>query len=109
MKRIAVLLLIAALVAPAALAADLGSDPNYKTKCAACHGQNGTADTPMGKKQNIKSFKAPEVQKMSDADLQAMIATGGPTKLATHQFGSKGLTPEQIKALAGYVKELGKK
>ena len=28
--------------------------------------------------------------------------------LATHQFAKKGLTPEQIKGLAGYVKTLGK-
>ena len=107
MKRTVAVVLCLLFVAAFAAAQET---PNlFKTKCAACHGADGTADTPMGKKQNIKSFKAPEVQKMTDADLSAMIATGGPNKLATHQYGSKGLTPDQIKALVAYVKELGKK
>jgi hypothetical protein len=46
---------------------------------------------------------------MTDAELQAMIAEGAPKKVAGHQFGSKGLTPEQIKALVAYTRDLGKK
>ncbi len=110
MKRTFAIVLCAVLIAalaPAVMAQD--SPMLYKTKCAACHGQDGAGDTPIAKKQNIKSFKDPSVQKLSDADLQNMIGTGGEKKLATHEFSKKGLTPEQIKGLAAYVKELGKK
>ncbi len=111
MKRtIAVVLCVMICLALASVTAAAQDSPMlFKTKCAACHGQDGNADTPMAKKQNIKSFKSPEVQKMSDTEIQDMIANGGSKKMATHQFEKKGLTPEQIKGLAAYVKELGKK
>lgn len=107
MKKIAVVM-VCALVLCAAGAAAQDSPMLYKTKCAACHGVNGNGDTPIAKKQNIKSFKDPSIQKMSDAEIEAMIGEGGAKKLATHQFSKKGLTPEQIKGLAAHVKQLGK-
>ncbi len=110
MKRtIAVVLCVMICLALASVTAAAQDSPMlFKTKCAACHGQDGNADTPMAKKQNIKSFKDPSVQKMSEADLTAMIGEGGAKQLATHQFSKKGLTPEQIKGLVAYVKQLGK-
>ena len=108
MKKIAVLMVCVMVLCLAGAAAAQDSPMLYKTKCAACHGVDGNGDTPIAKKQNIKSFKDPSVQKLSDAELEAMIGNGGPKALATHQFSKKGLTPEQIKALAAYVKQLGK-
>lgn len=107
MKKIA-LVLVCVVVLGVVSAAAQDSPMLYKTKCAACHGVDGNGDTPIAKKQNIKSFKDPSVQKLSEADLTAMIGEGGAKKLATHQFSKKGLTPEQIKGLAAYVKQLGK-
>jgi mono/diheme cytochrome c family protein len=108
MKKIAVLMVCVMVVCLAGAAAAQDSPMLYKTKCAACHGVDGNGDTPMAKKQNIKSFKDPSIQKMSAADLEAMIGNGGPKALPTHQFSKKGLTPEQVKGLATYVKQLGK-
>lgn len=108
MKKIAIVVMCLMLVGLVGSAAAQDSPMLYKSKCAACHGVDGHADTPMAKKQNIKSFKDPSVQKMSEAELVTMIGEGGAKPLATHQFSKKGLTPEQVKALAAYVKQLGK-
>jgi|SRR5262249_20302764 len=75
----------------------------YKSKCAVCHGADGTGDTPMGKKLGVKSYKSPEVQKASDADLKNGI-TNGKGKMPAY----KTLTPEQIDGLLKYTRELGK-
>ncbi len=109
MKKIAVVVmcLVVVMMVSAASAQD-NSMTLFKSKCAACHGTDGNADTPMAKKQNIKSFKDPSVQKQSQDELVKMIGDGGPKALPTHQFSKKGLTADQIKALAGYVKQLGK-
>jgi len=102
MKKIAVVMICMMVFAVAASAQDTNMTL-YKSKCAACHGVDGTTQ-----KGTIKSFKDPSVQKMSAADLEKMIGEGGPKPLTTHQFAKKGLTPEQIKGLAAYVKQLGK-
>jgi mono/diheme cytochrome c family protein len=76
----------------------------YKTKCAACHSADG-AGKPAAK---IPSLTSDESKKMSDADLTDFIANGGPSKKATHAFASKGLTPEQVKAIVTEVRNLQK-
>lgn len=78
----------------------------YKTKCQACHGPDGVGNTPMGKKLGARDFHSPEVQKMTDAQLIEVI-TKGKEKMPA--YGAGKLTAEQIKELASYVRELGKK
>src|SRR5436309_1186653 len=41
----------------------------YKTKCAACHGAAGDANTPAGKALKVPSFSSEEAVKQSDAAL----------------------------------------
>ena len=77
----------------------------YKTKCQACHGPDGSGNTPMGKKLGAHDFHSPEVQKMTDAQLIETI-TKGKEKMPAY---AGKLTAEQIKELAGYVCALGKK
>jgi cytochrome c6 len=79
--------------------------PIYKAKCAACHGADGKGDSPIGKKMGLRDFASPEVQKMSDGELTAIIADG-KGKMPSYK---KSLKPEQIKDLVGYVRSLGKK
>ncbi len=79
--------------------------PTYKTKCAACHGADGKGETPMGKKMGMRDLASPEVQKMSDDELSAIIADG-KDKMPSYK---KSLQPAQIKDLVGYVRALGKK
>jgi mono/diheme cytochrome c family protein len=78
---------------------------NYKAKCSACHGADAKGDTPVGKKMGIKDLASPEVQKMSDAELTAVIADG-KDKMPSYK---KSLKPEQIKELVGYVRSIAKK
>ena len=81
----------------------------YKTKCAVCHGVDGLASTPMGKKQSIPSFASEKVQKASNADLEDFILNGGKEKKASHSFAGKGMSGDAASKLAVFVKELGKK
>src|SRR5215475_15494837 len=103
MKRIDVpmLVLLAALAAvfvvPSSLCAQSESQALYKSKCAACHGADGTG-SPMGKKMGAHDFTSADVQKMSDADLADIIANG---KNKMPKFPS--LKPDEIKGLVAYI------
>lgn len=77
----------------------------YKAKCAVCHGVDG-AGKPAAK---IPSLISEDAKKTSDTDLNEMIANGGKDKKASHAFSAKGLTPDQIKMIIAYVRELQKK
>jgi len=77
----------------------------FKAKCAACHGADA-AGKPAAK---IPSLVSDDAKKLSDADLTDFIANGGPSKKATHAFASKGLTPDQVKAVVSAVRDLQKK
>jgi mono/diheme cytochrome c family protein len=104
MKSISAWLLLVVLTFPAYCLADsTDAAALYKSKCAVCHGADGTADTPMGKKLGVKSYKSPEVQKESDSDLKSSVRNG-KGKMPAY----KTLTPEQIDALVKYARELGK-
>jgi mono/diheme cytochrome c family protein len=76
----------------------------YKAKCSACHGADGKGATPMGTKMGIKDLASPEVQKMSDAELTAIISDG---KDKMPGYG-KSLKPVQIKELVRYIRSLAK-
>ena len=50
----------------------------YDRACKSCHGADGTANPAIAKmmKVDMKALSSAEVQKMSDADIKAVIATG---------------------------------
>ena len=77
----------------------------YKSKCAACHGADGTGNTAVGKSMKIRDFHSPDVQKQTDAELTTMITDG---KGAMPSYKGK-LTDAQIKELVGYIRTMGKK
>lgn len=85
------------------LAQNSGADL-YKSKCAACHGTDGLASTPMGPALHVISYKNPAVLKMKDADLIAIIK-GGKNNMP--KFDGK-LTDAQIKELVKYIHTLQK-
>lgn len=64
--------------------------------CARCHGKDGRANTPKGKKLGARDFTDAEWQaEESDADLIEIVTKGGEDMPA---FGKK-LTREQIEGL----------
>jgi len=76
----------------------------YKAKCAACHGADGKGETAIGKANKMLDLGSADVQKLSDADLTAMIANG---KNKMPAYG-KSLKPEQIKDLVAFIRTLKK-
>jgi mono/diheme cytochrome c family protein len=74
----------------------------FKSKCAACHGADGTGSA-MGKKMGAHDFTSADVQKMSDAEL-ADIITNGKSKMP--KYGS--LSPEEVKGLVAYIRTFKK-
>ncbi len=96
LQAVVLLSLVAALAVPAFSqgAADL-----YKSKCAMCHGADGSKSM-MG----AKPLSGADVQGMSDADLNAAI-TNGKGKMPAY----KGkLTDAQITELVSYIRTLKK-
>ena len=77
----------------------------YKTKCAMCHGPDGSGSTPTGKAMKVADLRSDEVQKKTDAQLTESL-TNGKGKMTP--FKGK-LTDAQIKDLVGFVRELAKK
>jgi len=84
--------------------AQSGAD-TYKAKCAMCHGADGLGDTPAGKSTKVHPFNAPDVVKMSDADLIAIVANG---KEKMPAYKGK-LTDAQVKDVVAYIRTLQKK
>jgi cytochrome c6 len=77
----------------------------YKTKCAACHGADGSGDTSMGKTLKVRDLKSADVQKQTDAQLTEITA-GGKGKMPAY----KGkLTDDQIKQLVAAIRDMAKK
>jgi cytochrome c6 len=91
--------------AAGAVAQNTSAKDLFASKCAMCHGPDGSAHTAMGKALKIRDFHSADVQKQSDADLKTVI-TKGKGKMPA--FNGK-LTGEQIEQLVGYIREMGKK
>ncbi len=75
----------------------------FKSKCAACHGADGTG-SKMGTTMGAHDFTTAEVQKMSDADLTGIITN---CKNKMPKYGEK-LKPEEIKSLVAFIRTLKK-
>lgn len=97
-----VLLMIA--FAANAVAQNTPAKDLFASKCAMCHGPDGSAQTTMAKNLKIRDFHSSDVQKQSDADLKTVI-TKGKGKMPS--FDGK-LTGEQIDQLVSYIREIGK-
>lgn len=73
--------------------------PLYKKKCAGCHGASGEGKSGM---------KAPALKgsALDATQIAGRITKGEPTSKAPHNKGIVGLTDEQAKAIADYIKSL---
>ena len=81
------------------------AEATYKMKCLACHAADGSGNTPAGKAVGAHDFLSADVQKETDAELTDII-TNGKNKMPPY---GKTLKPQEIKALAAYVRQLGQK
>lgn len=106
LTTLASLLTILMLVASVASASPApGAAELYKSKCATCHGADGTGQTAVGKSMKIRDLTSADVQKQTDADLQKII-TDGKGKMTG--FKSK-LSVADISSLVAYIRGIAKK
>lgn len=98
-----VIALAVVFVLPLSALAQNASETIYKSKCAACHGPDGTGSA-MGKKLGAHDFGGAEVQKMSDTELSDIIVKG-KNKMPTYE---KTLKADEITVLVAYIRELRK-
>jgi cytochrome c6 len=98
----AVLLTVAAYAAMPSLsttAAVQDGATTYKTKCASCHGLDGSGNTAAGKKLNIRDLR-PEAKKMSDAQISELI-TKGKGKMPANKSFSADLVKQVVAHVRG--------
>jgi cytochrome c6 len=85
-----------------AVADDAAGKNVFSTKCAICHGANGDGKTPIGKTLNIPDFHSAQAQKMTEADMKAIV-TNGKNKMPA--FKGK-LTDAQIDQVVDYIRHM---
>jgi mono/diheme cytochrome c family protein len=87
-------------------------DKNYTQKCSGCHGSDGKADTPAGKKFNMKDLTDPKVQAAGkDPDWEKLIIEGvsnAEGRLIMPAYASR-VSPESTKALVRYCRDFRRK
>ena len=108
MKRIDLQILnlsamVAILVAPLFVIAQDSPETLFNSRCAMCHGADGTGSS-VGKKMGVPDLTSAEVQKMSDAELTDIIING---KNKMPAYG-KALEAAEIKGLVAYIRTLKK-
>jgi cytochrome c6 len=106
MNRKVVVVLIAVAIAVIGMPAIADSGPDgaalYKSKCAMCHGPDGSGNTPTGKAMKVRDLKSAEVKKMSDKEIATVISDG---KAKMPAYKGK-LSTVEIEALVDFVKKL---
>jgi cytochrome c6 len=80
------------------------SSATFRTKCAMCHGPDG-GGSAVGKSMNVPDLRSPAVQKLPDAELAQVIASG---KGGMPPFKSS-LSADQIHSMVSYVRSLHQK
>jgi len=84
--------------------ASAGAD-TFKTKCAVCHGPDGSGNTPMGQKMKVHDLRSPDVQKQTDEELTTINTNGKPPMPA---YG-KTLTSADIHQLVAFLRSIATK
>ena len=70
----------------------------FKAKCAMCHGPDGAG------KGAAKSLVSDDAKKLSDDDIAKVVNTN-----PKHAAVAKALSPDQVKAVVSYIRDLQKK
>lgn len=77
----------------------------YTSKCAVCHGNDGSANTAKGKELKVRPLNSDEFRKMTDAKaLEIMMK--GKGKMEAYE---KTLGKEKLQMLLTYCRELAAK
>ncbi len=103
--RLALLSLLGALsLSSVAFGMDIG-ERKYDALCASCHGKDGKAQTPVGRKLKAKDLTTPGLfSKYTDAQLVKKIQEGNPAKKFP-AFKNK-MSEAEIEAVVAYLRTL---
>ena len=99
-KLVLAILVMAPIMSSMCLADDLVDDPNYKAKCAMCHGAAAEG------KEKMKTPPMKEKAGKSVAELTKQIEEGNDQQTPKMPPFKDKLTAEQIKALVDEIKAL---
>jgi mono/diheme cytochrome c family protein len=77
----------------------------YASKCAVCHGNDGSANTAKGKELKVRNFHSEEFKKMPDAKALEVLSKG-KGKMEGYE---KTLGKEKVEQLLAYCRELSNK
>jgi len=77
----------------------------YLDKCAVCHAKDGSGNTVKGRKLKVKDLRAPESQKLSEAEMIEIVSKGKGKDMDGFQ---KELGSEMIKQIVEYYRSLAK-
>jgi mono/diheme cytochrome c family protein len=77
----------------------------YASKCAVCHGNDGSASTAKGKELKVRNLRSEEFKKMSDAKAMEVMLKG-KGKMEGYE---KTLGKEKLEQLLAYCRELSNK
>jgi mono/diheme cytochrome c family protein len=100
-------ILLATLALAASTAAVMAGDPAaiYEKQCQKCHGADGKAETPMGKKLTIKDFTDAKYQAtFTDAEATKAIKEGIKDGDKTKMKAAEDATDDDIKALVAKIR-----
>jgi mono/diheme cytochrome c family protein len=90
---------------PAAGQGNTAGADAYKAKCATCHGQDGSGNTPVGKSLQVADLRSAAVQSKSDAELTQSVTEG-----KNNMPGFKGnITDDEIHAVVTFVRTFAAK
>jgi cytochrome c6 len=90
---------------PAAGQGNAAGGDVYKAKCATCHGQDGSGNTPVGKSLQVADLRSDAVQSKSDAELIQSVTEG-----KGNMPGFKGnITDDEIHAVVKFVRTFAAK
>ena len=111
MKKILALTLVASTFAAAASIGYAATDAeNWDNHCAKCHGADGSGNTKMGKKYNLKDYTDAKVKaELKDEDMFKAIKDGvtvdGKEKMKAFK---EDLSDAEITELVAYIRKMKK-
>ena len=77
----------------------------YLDKCAVCHAKDGSGNTVKGRKLKVKDLRAPESQKLSEAEMIEIASKGKGKDMDGFE---KELGKDTIKQVIEYYRSLAK-
>jgi len=91
--------------APAAARPADSAQDVYLDKCAVCHAKDGSGNTVKGRKLKVKDLRAPESQKLSEAEMIEIASKGKGKDMDGFE---KELGKDTIKQVIEYYRSLAK-